>query len=208
MKSLIKILSKNKYFYLTVAVLTLIEGSALLLSNKANVTLWVNTHWSSFIDESVLDVNAIGSTFFSIVVVVFLWIEQGFRPALKATVCFMAVMLITQFTKHILFPGSIRPTLYFEEGTLRLLGVKQLTTESFPSGHTAASFAIATFFALTGTNKKLHWVFALLAFAVSYGRLYMSQHFITDVFAGMLIGVIVTSLIYIYYPEKWDQPVT
>jgi undecaprenyl-diphosphatase len=198
-------LLRNKYYYSTILVFIIVGGIVLILNTKAEVTLWVvNEHWSHLFDNYVLDVNAIGSTFFSVAAVAFLWIEKGWRVALKAALCFIAVMLVTQFGKHVLFPGTLRPTLYFEEGTLRLIGVKQLATESFPSGHTSASFALATFFSLFFKNKRGHWLFALLAFAVSYGRIYMSQHFITDVYAGMLIGVGITTLVYCFYPKKWE----
>ena len=107
--------------------------------------------------------------------------------------------------KHILFQGALRPILYFPDSTLRLIdGVVQLTTESFPSGHTSASFSIATFFALYKSEWKWNFVFAFFALIVGYGRIYLSQHFITDVYVGMIIGVLITTLVYYFYPKSLD----
>jgi len=198
-----KLLTTNKYFYGAILLLVLSESILLIFTTKAEVTLWVNAHWSVVLDKLFLLVNNIGTYFFSTATVIALWIWKGWRIALKASVCFLSVMAVTQFGKHILFPGALRPTLYFESGTLRLIpDVKQLATETFPSGHTSAAFALATFFALYLPRKQWHWILALLALTTGYARIYLSQHFITDVYAGMLIGVILTTLIYYYYPSK------
>lgn len=70
---------------------------------------------------------------------------------------------------------------------------------SFPSGHTAASFAAcgALFFGrkrLTGSAPRAGaylWIPALvLALLISFSRLYLYVHYPTDVAAGILIGTV------------------
>jgi membrane-associated phospholipid phosphatase len=205
-----KLFLKNKYFYGTVALLILLESIVLLIATKAEVSLWINGSWTPFLDYFVKLINNIGTTGFTFGVVAMLWALKGWRTALKGAICFFCVMLVTQFMKHVIFPGTPRPTLYFSlyfpQDPLRFLaGVQQLATESFPSGHTSASFALATFFALYLPKKRLHWLLAILAFGVSYARIYMLQHFITDVYMGMWIGVLVTTLVYYFYPKKWEK---
>ena len=201
-----ELIIRNKYFYFTVLLFVIIGGIILSFISKETITIWVNSRWFQTLDKIVLLADNIGTVVFSVCAVLLIWILKGWKIALKASLCFFAVMLVTQFGKHILYPGQPRPTLHFEEDILRLLdGVKQLSTESFPSGHTSASFAIATFFALYFPFKKWHVLLALLALFVGYGRIYLSQHFFTDVYAGMIVGVIVTTLVYYFYPKQWEE---
>ena len=64
---------------------------------------------------------------------------------------------------------------------------------SFPSGHTAVSFAAAT--AIYAINKK--WGIAAYAFAVLMGfsRLYLGVHFPLDVFCGAIVGTVAAKLV-------------
>jgi len=58
---------------------------------------------------------------------------------------------------------------------------------SFPSGHTAASFAAT--FALFFARNRL-WVPAfVLAALISFSRLYLYLHYPTDIAGGILIGI-------------------
>lgn len=92
------------------------------------------------------------------------------------------VLAITFSTKSIVNrdrPGVTYPTLN---------PVNTAKTASFPSGHTAGAFALAT--SLTIVHPK--WYVASPAFAwasmVGYSRLYQGVHYPTDVFAGAIVG--------------------
>jgi undecaprenyl-diphosphatase len=86
--------------------------------------------------------------------------------------------------------ARIRPYNYPGYEFMRdLLLVKAPTDYSFPSGHTAASFAATS--ALFFKKSKL-WIPALvLSIIIAFSRIYLFVHYPTDVFAGLIIGIVV-----------------
>lgn len=68
---------------------------------------------------------------------------------------------------------------------------------SFPSGHTASSFSAA--FSLFFGKNELWKPSVVLAVLIAFSRLYLYVHYPTDVFTGMLIGVIIGFLSNIIY---------
>jgi len=60
---------------------------------------------------------------------------------------------------------------------------------SFPSGHTAASFAAVS--ALWFAKEKKFWIPALvLAVLIAFSRMYFYVHYPTDVLGGALLGIL------------------
>ena len=59
---------------------------------------------------------------------------------------------------------------------------------SFPSGHTAAAFVMATLLAYF--VPMLTIVVFLWAFLVGFSRIYLGVHYPTDTLAGMILGVL------------------
>ncbi|HHV38540.1 MAG TPA: phosphatase PAP2 family protein [Tepidimicrobium sp.] len=70
---------------------------------------------------------------------------------------------------------------------------------SFPSGHTSASFAIATTIAFN--MPRLSIVAFILAFAIGISRIYLGVHYPTDVMAGMFLGVGTAIITQIYIKD-------
>jgi len=68
--------------------------------------------------------------------------------------------------------------------------------DSFPSGHATSVFAVACAFAYF--YPRLRWPLYLLALSISLGRLYLDRHYVSDVLAGALIGIIVTTVLLQY----------
>lgn len=60
---------------------------------------------------------------------------------------------------------------------------------SFPSGHTAASFAAVEALRLVG-EKKLWKPALLLAVLIAFSRLYLYVHYPTDILGGVIVGII------------------
>ena len=59
---------------------------------------------------------------------------------------------------------------------------------SFPSGHTAASFAAVAALYFAG-EKKLWKVSLVLAVLIAFSRMYLYVHYPTDILGGVLVGL-------------------
>lgn len=59
---------------------------------------------------------------------------------------------------------------------------------SFPSGHTAASFAVVSALFFEGDRKWCKWLLPL-AVVIAFSRLYLYVHYPTDVLGGVLVGI-------------------
>ena len=139
--------------------------------------------------------------------------------------------LTTQLFKNII--NAPRPIKWFElnmpDVQLPLTpGVEVHSWYSFPSGHTTSFFALAFVLCVIFTRNhrsarsprdprspEISSAFSclmqvglfFLAALGGYSRIYLSQHFARDVFAGILVGTLITALCYAifsrYEDKKW-----
>jgi membrane-associated phospholipid phosphatase len=68
-----------------------------------------------------------------------------------------------------------------------------LELDSFPSGHATSVFAVAT--VLGAVYPRLRWPLYTLAAAIALGRVYLARHYLSDIVAGALIGLVIASLL-------------
>jgi len=75
--------------------------------------------------------------------------------------------------------------------------------DSFPSGHATSVFTVATAFAsfYPGLGPVLYGV----AVAVAVGRVYLLRHYVSDVVAGAVIGIVMASVL-LRYVRARSQP--
>ena len=77
---------------------------------------------------------------------------------------------------------------------------------SFPSGHTAASFAAVAALYFSGERKL--WKPALvLACLIAFSRLYLYVHYPTDILGGILVGIAAGYIGYVMNQKwlKWNK---
>jgi len=134
-----------------------------------------------------------------------------------ASAAMLLSALTTQLFKHII--NAPRPLTWFSENMpdiqLPLVeGVKMNLWFSFPSGHTTSFFALAFVVCILITRQPRLprtpsiLVQLLLFFAATlgaYSRIYLSQHFTADVFAGVLVGVLISIVCYVVFSRFKDQ---
>lgn len=68
---------------------------------------------------------------------------------------------------------------------------------SFPSGHTASSFAVATILFILLPQYKI--IPIVLAVLIGFSRIYLYVHYPSDVFVGMLVGILSAFIILLGY---------
>jgi len=136
----------------------------------------------------------IGVIYTGIFVSLFLWIHD--RPRRKYVLVFIAAMIVAVifvwFMQHTV--GKLRikegnPALVylpFPRGWLQAAGL------AFPSGHTTFAFVLATLLAWAYPRAK--WLFYAVAAGCGISRIVTVQHWLSDVYAGALLGYAVTLL--------------
>jgi membrane-associated phospholipid phosphatase len=109
--------------------------------------------------------------------------------------------ILAQFLKRVVFPDELRPIKYMADNfPIHLIdGVEMRTSHSFPSGHTTTAFTMALIMAHMINKKFWSVLLPLLALLAGYSRVYLAQHFPTDVLAGMSIGIISSILSLLIY---------
>lgn len=95
----------------------------------------------------------------------------------------IAAGIAVQTIKHII--GRPRPTLT-DAGISNFGPSISIGLDSFPSGHTASSFALAA--VLSSVYPKGKYIFYSLAVIAGISRIYLDSHFASDVFAGAVMG--------------------
>lgn len=101
--------------------------------------------------------------------------------------------------KKWLFHGMPRPAEFFKDIPFyEVPGVELHHWGSFPSGHTTTVFMLASFFYLVLPKKmKIHSLLMGIAVLVGFSRVYLMQHFLMDVWAGAVLGVLSSLLSYL-----------
>ncbi len=109
--------------------------------------------------------------------------------------------ILAQFLKRVVYPDELRPISYLSEifPVHQIAGVEMRKLHSFPSGHTTTAFTMALIMAYIINRKAWSVILLLLASLASYSRVYLAQHFPTDIFAGMCIGIVSAILSLLVY---------
>jgi membrane-associated phospholipid phosphatase len=196
MKTVLNKVGAFIYPYLGLLIFSIV---LLFCFSKAELHIWSNSHYSATGDFFFKYVTNLGDGVFVILVSVAMLFFR-FRNSIMIFATYILAGLFVQLIKHLILPGVPRPKVFFS-GIYQLHfveGVKILSTNSFPSGHSASAFAL--FLCLSALTRQ-NWIrIALLCLAVlvAYSRVYLSQHFLLDIVTGSFIGVTVSFLYLIF----------
>jgi membrane-associated phospholipid phosphatase len=209
-----KLIKENLPFFIPYFCLLIFGGVLLFFYDKTSLFLLATNYYSPYTDTLFRYLTHVGDGLFYLAIAVILLFVQ-YRYAILALACLVMTGLAAQFFKRFVFTTAYRPLRYFENSQVKLRlieGVDMYSNNSFPSGHSTTAFSAFCLLSLLTRKKKWGSVFLLCAFWTSYSRVYLSQHFVGDIYAGSLLGVSLTLLIYYLflryvdrYPKEWHQ---
>jgi membrane-associated phospholipid phosphatase len=188
---------ENKLFYVPYLFVLMVCGFFLVQFTKAETHIWLNSYNSSFFDIFFKYLTNLGDGI-SLPVLLLIAVWARFRDGVYLVVVFLLSGFFVQVLKRFVFPDMDRPTKFLGENVhLHLVdGVKQHCCHSFPSGHAATAFGFFLCFAMISKRNWIKGSMFVLACLVAYSRVYLSQHFLIDIFVGSLIGTIVATTCY------------
>ena len=171
-----------------------------ILELDGKILLWIQNNLRSDVMNTIEKFITNFGGFIAAAMVLMIIIPKTRRLGIMTFAAnFMADMLANGVLKKLV--ERVRP-YEVVEGLTSVIGA--MSSTSFPSGHSACSFAIATVIFLE-TKKKVGIPALILAAMIASSRLYLGVHYPTDVLAGITVGVLngcFTSFVYHRFIEK------
>jgi membrane-associated phospholipid phosphatase len=206
MKTLLKIINRNNFFYSSCLVLIIACGFFLSFYSRADTFIIMNGFHTSLLTVFFQNITFCGDGLFTILVftIIMISFKKHRDLGILLLISYLSSGLLSQIIKH--FVTSPRPSVYFESHHyayyLDTFSNCRIGFRSFPSGHTASAFAMVT--VLTSYLKKRHvWALCLLfAVAIGYSRIYLAHHFLIDVLAGGILGVLSGTFSILWYRKN------
>ena len=196
-------------FLVPTLVLALVLGIALLITPKAELHLALCQPHTTGLDTIIPIITNLVDWLPYLCVILLLFYRVGWATFLASNLLLSTI--IVQPIKHIVC--APRPLTWFAENmpdvTLPLVeGVRMNHWLSFPSGHTTTFFVL--FYSLSiilcAENVTGKMILSFLCFLCAsfgaYTRIYLSQHFALDIFAGILIALFSTLSLYFFLVKR------
>ncbi len=177
----------------------------LLIINheKSTLHLTINQFHNAFFDGFFRYITHLGHGYFILVVTLVLGFIK-FKYAFMNLFIYISSGLIAQGLKRFFFSDFERPVRYFkdQESLYLIDNVKPLLHHSFPSGHTTTAFGLCLFIAIITKNHLLKLFLFIIALLTGFSRVYLSHHFLEDIVAGSVIGILTAVIIYQIFNKK------
>ncbi|MHC1719983.1 MAG: phosphatase PAP2 family protein [Clostridiaceae bacterium] len=145
---------------------------------------------NNFFDHIMPGISAMGNFgAIWILISLILIIRKEYR--MVGIMCILAVIITTIAGEGIIKHLVQRPRPFVQFPSIQLL-ISEPATYSFPSGHTASSFAVA--FVIADRIRKAALPVFVMASAIAFSRIYLMVHYPTDIIAAVLLGFICAKL--------------
>ncbi len=188
-------------------VFAIVGGLILIFFTKASVHLFINRFHSPCLDVYFKQTTFLGDGISAAILVVLLLFVR-YRYAMMMALSNIVCSVLVQLLKRLIFAESVRPHEFFKgiKNLYLVPGVEVYSFHSFPSGHSATIFTTCTLLCLMTKRRPLRVLLFLLALSISFSRVYLSQHFFEDIYAGAILGVIVAYCMAAYFDKEMSVP--
>ncbi len=186
------IFAQNKAFFIPFSILWLGVGILLMIVSKSDLHLYINGWHGPVRDVFFKYITNIGDGLTPAIVAIFFILFSSFRNSFILGSGAVIGGVLAQTLKHFVFADVLRPKAYFNEiaELYFVKGVEIHSFFSFPSGHSTSAFGLFFVFAWMAKNNifKIMWFFC--AVIVAFSRVYLSQHFLIDIYVGAFLGIL------------------
>lgn len=107
----------------------------------------------------------------------------------KSGVIVMIALAIDVILCNVILKNLVARVRPFDVNTMITLLIPKPYDYSFPSGHTAASFATVAALFFAG-EQKIWKCTLVLAVLIAFSRLYLYMHYPTDILGGIIVGIV------------------
>lgn len=185
-----------------------------MLSYERQLFFMLNGSDSTFLDNMMWILSRTSVWFLLyLFVALFLFHKTLKRKAALILLFFvLTVVLCDQFSSGLLKPffERLRPTHHPDfKDLVDIVHGHRGGGFSFISGHATNSFGFAVFLSVIFRNRWVTLVSLVWATIISYSRIYLGVHFISDVVGGMLAGTLIALIMYVVFvslQKKLFQP--
>lgn len=193
-----KLIHEHRFFLGVFAIYIIVGAFGFFFYKQGEETLFFDRHHSLVRDRLFIFITHLAEWLALTLIGVVLFFAR-LKYFFLYLIDLAVVSIVISVLKVNFFPERVRPALFFS-GQYKLHfadGIPVLTVFSFPSGHTAAAFAVAFLLAIFIKRTWVSMVLLCIALLVGLSRMYLMEHFWIDVYFGSLTGILITLLVYI-----------
>lgn len=189
-------------FGLSLVALTLLS----IMAPPLQAVAWINGCHSPFVDRFFSGLTQLGEGVLLVPVFLSLLFFHRIYLALALAVNAGVQGVVVTLLKRVLFSSAKRPMAFLDADDVHYVpGVEVHMLHSFPSGHTVTIFSLCVFLALCMRHKYFTVLLVVVALLVAVSRVYLLQHFVTDVACGAIIGTLTAAGSFHIF-ENLDKP--
>ncbi len=154
---------------------------------------WLQTIRTPAVDALMCFITNLGNA--GIIWIVLAAILLAIPKTRKSGIIVAAALIIDAVLCNVILKNVFHRIRPFDVNTAVQLLIEKPGDFSFPSGHTAASFAVVSALYLAKA-RKLFAPVLVLSCLMAFSRMYLYVHYPTDIIGGLVLGIVSAAIAY------------